>query len=183
MGIYGFNKLTIQDLPDIAFPEIEVSLSLPGAAPSQLETEVARKVEDSIASVSGVKHITTLITDSNVIITISFVLEKEISDALIETKDAIDRIQSELPTDLESPTVSAVRINNSPLMTYAVSSSKSNEDILSWFMDDTMGKLFMSINGVGKFSRIGGANREVRIEVDPVKLTSLNITAADVSGP
>lgn len=95
MGIYGFNKLTIQDLPDIAFPEIEVSLSLPGAAPSQLETEVARKVEDSIASVSGVKHITTLITDSNVIITISFVLEKEISDALIETKDAIDRIQSE----------------------------------------------------------------------------------------
>ena len=181
MGIYGFNKLTIQDLPDIAFPEIEVSLSLPGAAPSQLETEVARKVEDSIASVSGVKHITTLITDSNVIITISFVLEKEISDALIETKDAIDRIQSELPTDLESPTVSAVRINNSPLMTYAVSSSKSNEDILSWFMDDTMGKLFMSINGVGKFSRIGGANREVRIEVDPVKLTSLNITAADVS--
>ena len=181
VGIYGLNKLTIRDLPDIAFPEIEASLSLPGAAPSQLETEVARKVEDSIASVSGVKHMSTSIIDGRVTISITFVLEKAISDALIEVKDAIDRVRPELPTDLEPPTVSAVRINNQPLMTYAVSSSKLNEEDLSWFVDDTLGKLFMSIKGVGRFSRVGGVSREIRIEVDPVKLASLNVTTADIS--
>ena len=180
-GIYGFGKLPIQDLPDIELPQIQVSLSLPGAAPSQLETEVARKVEDAIASVSGVKHISTSITDGSVSITVSFVLEKDISDALMETKDAVDNVRAELPTNLETPTVSAERINNQPLMTYAVSSSKSNEEALSWFMDDTMGKLFMSINGVGRFDRVGGVSREVRIEVDPVKLAALQVTAAEVS--
>ena len=180
-GIYGFSRFTIQDLPDTDFPQIEVSLSLPGAAPSQLETEVARKVEDSIASVSGIKNISTSITDGNVKISLSFVLEKNVSDALTEAKDAIDHIRPDLPTDLEAPTVSAQRINDRALITYAISSSKLNEEALSWFVDHTLGKLFMSIDGVGKFGRLGGVSREVRIEVDPVKLASLNVTAADVS--
>lgn len=180
-GIYGFNKFTIQDLPDIEFPEIEVSLSLPGTAPSQLEAEVARKVEDSIAGVSGVRHISTSITEGSVIISVTFVLEKAVSDALAETKDAVERIRPDLPTDLEPPVVSAARISNDSLMTYAVSSSKMNEEALSWFMDDIMEKAFMSVNGVGRFSRVGGVDREIRVEVDPVKLTSLNVTAADVS--
>lgn len=180
-GMYGLANMTIQDMPDMAFPEIEVALSLPGAAPSQLEAEVARTVEDSIASVSGVHHISTAITDGAVTISITFVLEKSISDALIETKDAVDRVRFELPTDLEPPTISAVRINNNPIMTYAVSSSRLHGESLSWFVDDYMGKLFLSINGVGRFKRIGGVDREVRIEVDPVKLVSLNVTAADIS--
>ncbi|MDA8136566.1 MAG: efflux RND transporter permease subunit [Desulfobacteraceae bacterium] len=180
-GLYGFGRFTIQDLPDIDFPQIEVSLSLPGAAPSQLETELARKVEDSIAAISGVKHISTSITDGSVRIAISFDLEKDISDALIETKDAIDRIRPDLPTDLEAPAVSAARIDGDALMTYAVSSAKLNEEALSWFIDDTLSKRFMSIDGVGKVGRAGGVTREVRVEVDPVKLASLNVTAADVS--
>lgn len=180
-GIYGFNKFTIQDLPDIEFPVVQVSLSLPGAAPSQLETEVARKAEDSIAAVPGVKHLSTSITDGNVAIGVVFTLEKNIADALVETKDAIDRIRPDLPTDLEAPIIAAERINSSALMTYAVSSTKRNEEALSWFVDDTMSKLFMSVNGVGRFSRVGGVSREVRIEVDPVKLASLKVTTADVS--
>ncbi len=180
-GVYGFGRLAIQDLPDIALPQIEVSLSLPGAAPSQLETEVARTVEDSIASVSGVQHISTSITDGKVVMSISFALERDISDALIETKDAIERVRPDLPTDLEAPTVSAELINGDPLMTYAISSSKLNEEGLSWLVDDALGKLFMSIDGVGKFGRVGGTGREVRVEVDPVTLASLNVTAADIS--
>lgn len=180
-GIHGFNNLTIRDLPDIEFPRVEVSLSLPGATPTQLETEVARKAEDAIASIAGVKHLSTSITEGDVSISVSFDLEKDLSDALTETKDALDRIRADLPTDLEAPSVSANRIGGGPLITYSISSSKLDEKSLSWFVDDTVGRLFRSINGVGKFSRVGGVNREVRIEVDPVKLTSLNVTAADIS--
>jgi multidrug efflux pump subunit AcrB len=180
-GIHGFNNLIIRDLPDISFPQVEVSLSLPGATPSQLETEVARKAEDAIVSIVGVKDLSTSITEGNVSIGISFDLEKNLSDALTETKDALDRIRADLPTDLEAPNVSAIRIDGDPLITYSISSSKLDEKSLSWFVDDTVGRLFRSINGVGKFSRVGGVNREVRIEVDPIKLAALNVTAADIS--
>lgn len=180
-GLFAFSQFRVQDLPDIEFPQVSVVLTLPGAAPSQLETEIARKVEDSIATVSGVKNIATSITDGMINIATSFVLEKPVSDALIETKDAIDRVRADLPTDMEPPTVSAVRINSSPLMTYAISSSKRNGEALSWFVDDRLDKIFMSIDGVGQFNRVGGVSREIRIEVDPVKMASLNVSGADIS--
>lgn len=180
-GVYGFGKFTIQDLPDITLPVVEVSLSLPGSTPLQLESEVARKVENTLTNVSGVRHITTAITDGQLRLGISFALEKNIADALTETKDAVERIRAELPSNLEAPSVAAVRINGSPLMTYAVASSTLDEDALSWLVDDTLAKHFMGIKGVGQFRRIGGVNREVRITVDPVTLAALNITVADVS--
>ncbi|MCC7038645.1 MAG: efflux RND transporter permease subunit [Alphaproteobacteria bacterium] len=180
-GVYGFKNLPIQNLPDIELPTAIVSVSLPGAAPAQLETEVARKVEDSIATVSGIKHISTSITDGAVSITVQFVLEKSLSDALIETKDAVDHVRADLPTDVLPPTVSAVRVGGQPLMTFTISSAKMDEEALSWFVDDTVSKTMLALSGVGKFDRVGGVNREIRIDVDPARLSSLGATAADVS--
>jgi multidrug efflux pump subunit AcrB len=180
-GIAGFNALPIQNFPDMDLPTVKITLSLPGAAPSQLETEVARKVEDSLATLSGLKHINTSITDGMVSITAEFVLEKPLSDALIETKDAVDSVRSDLPTDLLQPTVSSVTIGADPLVTYAVSSSKMDEEALSWFVDDTLGKTLLSVKGVGKFERIGGLSREVRITVDPAKMAALGVSATEIS--
>src|SRR3546814_1568308 len=87
-GIWGFNQLRVQNLPDVDMPTVDVSLTLPGAAPAQLETEVARRVEDALSSVTGVKHLRTSITDGSVAISVEFLLEKNLSDALVETKDA-----------------------------------------------------------------------------------------------
>src|SRR3546814_12229119 len=75
------------------------SLTLPGAAPAQLETEVARRVEDALSSVTGVKHLRTSITDGSVAISVEFLLEKNLSDALVETKDAIDGVRSDLRSE------------------------------------------------------------------------------------
>lgn len=180
-GVYGFRNLPIQNLPDIELPTAIVSLSLPGAAPAQLETEVARKVEDSIATVSGIKHISTSITDGSVAITVQFVLEKPLSDALIEVKDAVDHVRADLPTDVLPPTVSAVRVGGAPLMTFTISSTRMDEEALSWFVDDTISKTLLAQPGVGKFDRVGGVSREIRVDVDPARLSSLGATAADVS--
>lgn len=180
-GLYGFKNLPIQNLPDIELPMVTIALSLPGAAPAQLESEIARKVEDSVATLSGLKHIATSITDGLVSVNVEFVLEKPLSDALIETKDAVDRVRQELPSDLEPPTVTAVQIGRDPLGTYAISSDRMSEEELSWFVDDTVGKTMLSITGVGKFDRLGGVTREVRIEVDPSRMTAMGVTAAEVS--
>src|SRR3546814_13955553 len=111
-GIWGFNQLRVQNLPDVDMPTVDVSLTLPGAAPAQLETEVARRVEDALSSVTGVKHLRTSITDGSVAISVEFLLETNLSDALVETKDAYDRVLSALPADLRVHVGTAVPPGN-----------------------------------------------------------------------
>ena len=180
-GAWGFHILPIQNFPDLDLPTVTVTLAQPGAAPAQLETEVARPVEDSLATLSGLKHLRTTVTDGQVSISVEFVLEKKLSDALIETKNAVDQVRSTLPQDLLQPTVSAVTVGGQSLLDYAISDPNMSEEELSWFVDNTVSKTVLGVNGVGQFNRVGGVQREVRVEVDPVKLTALGITAADVS--
>ena len=180
-GIWGFHELPVQNLPDIDLPTINISLVQPGAAPAQLETEVARKVEDSLATLTGLKHLYTTITDGQVAISVQFVLEKNLSDALIETKNAVDRVRSDLPTDLQQPAVTSVTSAGDAILVYSVASSRMDEEALSWYADDTLAKTVLGIPGVARFERVGGVQREVRIEVDPARLNALGVTAADVS--
>ncbi|MDD4913099.1 MAG: efflux RND transporter permease subunit [Sideroxydans sp.] len=180
-GLYGFRQLPIANLPDLDLPMVTINLSQPGAAPGQLETEVARKVENSLATLSGIKHVRTAITDGQVQINIEFILEKKLSDALIETKDAVDRVRSDLPADLQQPSISAVRAAREATVVYAVASSRLDEEALSWFVDDKVSKAVLGVPGIGRFERVGGVQRQVRVEVDPARLTGMGVTAADVS--
>ena len=180
-GIWGFRALPIQNFPDLDLPTITVALVQPGADPQQMETEIARRVEDSLASLSGLKHLRTTITDGRVSIAVEFVLEKNLSDALIETRNAVDRVRSDLPSDMQQPVVSAITFGGAPIQTYSVAAPQMDEEALSWFVDDTVARTVLAVPGVGRFDRIGGVSREVRIEVDPVRLAALGITAADVS--
>ncbi|WP_115560790.1 efflux RND transporter permease subunit [Xanthomonas arboricola] len=180
-GVYGFRNLSIQALPDMDLPTVTVALTQPGAAPAQLETEVARKVEDSIATVSGLRHLRTTISDGQVQIVAEFHLEKSLSDALIETKDAVDRVRSSLPPELLQPAISAVTETGTPILTYAVTSTTLDETALSWFVDDTVSKALLKVPGVGRVQRLGGVQREIRVEVDPVQMTALGVTTSDVS--
>jgi multidrug efflux pump subunit AcrB len=110
-----------------------------------------------------------------------FALEKSLSDALIETKDAVDRVRSDLPTELLQPAVSARTESGSPILIYSISSQAMDEVALSWFVDDTLSKALVEVPGVGRVQRLGGAQREVRVDVDPVQMNALDVTAADVS--
>ncbi len=180
-GLRGFQQLSVQSMPDLELPAVTVRVTQPGAAPAQMETEVARKLEDSIAGLAGIKHVHTTIRDGLVTITAEFVLEKALSDALIETKDAVDRVRSNLPVAMQQPSISAVNVNNAPMLTYAVSSTRMDEETLSWFVDSNLAKAVQAIPGVGRFERLGGVTREVRVEVDPVRMASLGVTATEVS--
>lgn len=180
-GIMGFNKLPIQNLPDVDLPTINITLTQPGAAPAQLETEVARKVEDALATVSGLKHLRTSITDGQVQITAEFVLEKSLQDALVDAKNAVDSVRSQLPTDLQQPIVSAVTVGGDAVLVYAVAAADMSEESLSWFIDDTVGKAILTVPGVGRIDRVGGLTRQVRVAVDPVRMAAQGVTAVDIS--
>lgn len=182
MGLIGLKQLGIQNFPDMDFPTVTVSASLEGAAPAQLETEVARKIEDQLASLGGVEHITTTITDGAVNISVQFELEKNSEEALNQVRNAVDSVRGQLPAEMEAPTVSKVTTSGNPILTYTVQSSRMDEEALSWFVDNEVSKALLSTKGVGKLARLGGVDREVLVALDPAKLSGLGISAATVAG-
>ena len=181
MGVMSFRWMKIQQFPDIDLPTVSVVASLPGAAPAQMETEVARKLENSVATLQGVKHIYTKVQDGSATVTVEFRLEKPTQEALDEVRDAVSRIRSDLPGDMRDPVISRMNLAGSPILTFTVASSRMDDEALSWFVDNTVTRRMLAVRGVGAVTRVGGVDRELRVELDPMRMLSLGITAADVS--
>ncbi len=181
MGLMAFKAMKIQNFPDIDLPTVTVTASLPGASPSQLETEVARKLENSIATLQGVKHIYTTVQDGTAIVTTEFRLEKPTQEAVDDVRAAVARVRSDLPGDLRDPVVTKMELAGAPILTYTIASTRMDDEALSWFVDNAVTKQLLSVRGVGSVARVGGVTREVRVELDPARLQALNATAADIS--
>ena len=181
-GLMSFKSMKVQNMPDLDLPTISIAASLPGASPSQLETEVAQKIENSIATISNLKHITTKIQDGSVSITAEFQLEKAGQEALDDVRSAVAKVRSDLPTELPDPIVTKLDIASSPILAFTVTSLvQHDEEALSWFVDDVVAKKLLSVRGVGAINRVGGVNREISIAIDPLKLQALGITTAEIS--
>lgn len=180
-GMLSFKSMKIQNFPDLDLPTITVSASLPGASPAQLEAEVARKIENAIATLQGLKHITSKVQDGNVTITSEFRLEKPVQEALDDVRSAVSKVRADLPGDMRDPIVTKLDLAGSPIFAFTVSSPQRDDEALSWFVDDTIARRLLAVRGVGAVNRVGGVNREITIALDPVKLQALGATAADIS--
>ena len=180
-GLLGFQQMKIQQFPDIDLPTINVTASLPGTAPAQMETEVARKIENAVASLQGVKNIYTKVQDGVAIVTVEFRLEKPTQEALDDVRSAVSRVRSDLPGELRDPVINKLELAGAPILTYTVASSRMDDVALSWFVDNEVTKAMLAVRGVGSVARVGGVAREVRVELDPARLLALNATAADIS--
>lgn len=180
-GVFSLHKLGIQKFPDMDLPTIKIMASLEGAAPAQLETEVARKIEDKLASLTKLDHITTTITDGLVSISVSFEIDKNTEEALNEVRNAVDSVKADLPASMNSPTVSKVTTAGGSILTYTIDASNMSEEELSWFVDNVVAKHLMSVKGVASVSRIGGIDREIHVDLDPALMAGMGVTIADVS--
>jgi multidrug efflux pump subunit AcrB len=180
-GILAFRAMKIQQFMDIDLPTVTVTATLPGAAPAQMETEVARKIENSVATVQGIKHIYTKVQDGTATVTVEFRLEKPVQEAVDDVRDAVSRIRSDLPGDLRDPVIGRISVSGAPILTYTVASQRMDDEALSWFVDNTVTKAMLAVRGVGAVARVGGVTREIRVELDPARLLALNATAADIS--
>ncbi len=181
LGLLGFQRLGVQNFPDMDFPVINISATLEGAAPDQLETEVARKIEDQLTSLRLLDHITTTISDGNVNVSVSFTIDKNTNEALDEVRNAVDGAMPDLPAALKTPVVSKITASNDALVTYEVRSTRMDEEALSWFIDNDVAKALQSVKGVAKVARIGGVTREVHVDLSPTLMAGLGIAAADVA--
>ena len=180
-GLVGFRAMKVQNFPDVDLPMVNVIAALPGASPAQLETEVARKIENALATVQGVKHIYTTLQDGVATLMVEFRLEKPTQEAVDDVRDAVSRVRSDLPADLRDPIIQKVGLAGMPILTYTVASARMDDEALSWFVDNQVAKAMLAIPGVGAVTRVGGATRELRVELDPARLLALNASAADLS--
>ena len=180
-GFIAFGAMKIQNFPDLDVPTITVNASLPGAAPSQLETDVARKLENALAPLQGLKHITTKVQDGVVNISAEFRMEKPAQEAVDEVRSAIQGVRADLPSDLRDPIVQKLNLAGTPVLAYTVRSSRMDDEALSWLVDNEITRKLLSVRGVGAVNRVGGVTREVRIALDVNRLQSLGLTASEVS--
>lgn len=181
VGLMSFRMTNVQDFPDIEVPIVTVNTRLEGASPTQMETEVARKIENSVASIGLVKHVHSSISDSSAITTVEFDLEKDSTEAINDVRDAISRVRGDLPGEIKDPIITKANTSGRSILTYSVTSAQIDEQDISWYVDNDVAKAMLTVKGVGRVSRIGGVDREIRVEIDPAKLLALKVPAADIS--
>ncbi len=181
LGWQSFNAMPVTRFPNIDVPFVVVTVMQAGAAPAEMETQITKEIEDAVAGIAGVKDIESTVTDGSSRTLVKFRMEVPTDKAVQDVKDAIDKIRGDLPGDAEPPIVNRVDVEGQAIMTFAVTAPNMTMEELSWFVDDKIKRSLQGRPGVGQVDRYGGADREIRIELDPVKLGSFGITAPQVS--
>ncbi len=180
-GIVAFIRLPITLNPDVSAPFVQVTISEPGAAPSEIETQILQKVEGAVAGIGNVKNITSWATEGVAQTIVEFRIGTPIDRATSDVRDAVARVRADLPQGIQEPQVRRIDIDGGPIVYYAVSSTSMSEEQLSWFVDDTITKRLLAVSGVAQVTRSGGVNREMRVDLDPARMESYGITAGEVS--
>jgi multidrug efflux pump subunit AcrB len=181
LGVVAFLRLPIDLNPDIAYPMVSVTILQPGAAPTEMETQIAQKVEGSIASIGNVRNITTYIIEGSVDIFLEFQIGTPIDRAVTDVRDAVAKVRTDLPLGIMEPLVQRQDADGDAISYYAVTTTGSTPEELSWFIDNTVTKRLLAVPGVAQISRSGGVSREIRVELDPARLQALGLTAVEVN--
>lgn len=181
LGLYGFSQMKVQQFPDIDLPGVVTTITLPGATPDQLESDIAKKVENKITNIEGVKNIRTTLQTGAVTIFTEFELEKPNDEALDDVRSAVSEVQGDLPAAANPPIISKVSTSGFPVATYSVSVDGMSEAELSWFVDDALTRQFSNIAGVGSISRIGGIERQILVKPKLDVMTALSMPISQLS--
>jgi len=180
-GWISYGALPIKNFPNIEFPAVFVTVTRSGAAPAEMETQITRPIENSLAGLSNVQAIASTVTQGSSTTQIQFFLGENLQKATDEVRSKVDQIRNNLPRDIDPPVVQRLDFDNQPIITYAVSAPAMSEADLSWFIDNTLARTLQASPGVGQVQRIGGVDREINILIDPERLAAQGLTAAQVN--
>ncbi|MCW2349705.1 multidrug efflux pump subunit AcrB [Sphingobium sp. B1D7B] len=180
-GIIAFSRMAVVDNPDIDFPAVNVTISQPGAAPTEIETQITQRVEAAVRSINGVDEIQSTASEGSSQTFVQFQIGVDSNVATQEVKNAVDQIRSDLPDGILEPFVQKVEVGGAEIAFFSVQASDMTIEQLSWFVDDTVAKRLLGIEGMARVGRGGGVDREIRVTLDPAKMQSLGVTASQVN--
>ena len=180
-GLVSFATMQVNNDPDIDFPIVIVSVSQPGAAPTELENQVTQKVEAAVRSLSGIDEINSNVTEGNSVTIVQLDIGTPIDRAVEDVRSALQQIRGNLPDGILEPQVERANTTGNDLANYAAISTDMTIEQLSWYIDNTVTKELQSVSGMATVERNGGVSREIRVKLDPDKLQSLGLTASQVN--
>ncbi|MEZ5936745.1 MAG: efflux RND transporter permease subunit [Hyphomonadaceae bacterium] len=180
-GIFAYASLPIKQFPNIAFPAVNVTVIQDGAAPTEMENQVTRLVENAIASLPDIEQLASDVTLGVSTTVVQFRIGADLQKAKDDVRSRVDQIINDLPQDIQPPRIEALDFTGGTLMSFAVSNPDLSPTELAWFIDDTIARRLQAVKGVGQVGRVGGVDREINVVLDPVRMASLGVTAAQVN--
>jgi HAE1 family hydrophobic/amphiphilic exporter-1 len=179
LGLFSYIKLNVDLYPDVDIPFVIVTTVLPGAGPEQIETDVTKKIEDAVNPVAGVDYIQSTSQENLSLVIIAFKLEVDGKSAAQDVREKIAAIRATMPTEIKDPVIQRYDAQSFPIFSLTVSGNKSAKEITT-FTKDVVKKRLENIPGVGSVDLVGGAEKEVQIEIDAARLQAYNISIQDV---
>ncbi|MBA4762548.1 efflux RND transporter permease subunit [Sphingomonas sp.] len=180
-GFVSFARMDVNNDPDIDFPIVWVSISQPGAAPSELETQVTQRVEAAVRSLQGIDQIESTVSEGNSQTVIQLDIGTPIDRAVSDVRDAIAQIRGDLPDGILEPLVGRANTSDQEIATFTATGTDMTIEQLSWYVDNTVANELLSIDGLSGVERIGGVSREIRVILNLPKIQSLGLTASQVN--
>jgi multidrug efflux pump subunit AcrB len=180
-GIVSFSTMEVNNDPDIDFPVVIISIAQPGAAPTELETQVTQQVEAAIRSLQGIDEIDSTVTEGSSTTVVQLNIGTPIDRAVEDVRSAIQQVRSNLPDGILEPQVERANTTGNDLASYAAVSTDMTIEQLSWYIDNTVAKSLLSVPGMATVSRNGGVDREIRVILDPARLQAQGLTASQVN--
>ncbi|ARP97859.1 efflux RND transporter permease subunit [Pseudorhodoplanes sinuspersici] len=181
LGLVSFSKLRLNNLPDIDPPTVTVSVVWAGAAPTEIETQVTRLIEDSVTGLGNVNHVRSTVNEGISSSNVEFAIGTDIDRATNDVRNAVMSTRSKLPQAALDPIIQRVDATGQAVLTFIVDAPAMAPDDLSWFIDNDIAKAALAVPGVSRISRSGGVDAEISVKLDPDRLMALGLTAFEVS--
>jgi multidrug efflux pump subunit AcrB len=180
-GFVSFMRMPVNQSPEITFPGVYVQISQPGAAPTELETQVTQKVEAAVRNLEGVEEINSTVSEGSSGTFVQFSIETPVDRATTDVRDAISQIRGSLPEGIIEPQVQRVNINGGSLANFSVEATDMTMEQLSWFVQDTVSRRLLAIDGMQQVETHGAVDREIRVILKPEKMQAQGITASQLN--
>jgi multidrug efflux pump subunit AcrB len=179
-GIVSFTQMGVSNMPDISFPAVMINVTQPGAAPTEMETQVTQKIESAVRSVNGVDEVSSSVKDGISTTFVQFDVGTPVDRATEDVRNAVQQIRGNLPDGILEPQVSRVDFG-ATLAYYSVDSTSMTLEQLSWFVDNTIAKRLLHVSHMAAVIRGGGVSREIKVTLDAPRMQALRVTAAEVN--
>ncbi|HEU4968070.1 efflux RND transporter permease subunit [Sphingomonas sp.] len=180
-GFISFMRMDVNQMPDVAFPGVTISVNQPGAAPTEMETQVTQRVEAAVRAISGVEDISSRVDEGQSFTIVQFTIGTPVDRAVNDVRNALAQIRSQLPDGILEPQVTRMDADGGPIAYFSVQATDMTLEELSWYVDNTVAKQLLSISGMAAVQRGGGVSREIRVILDPAKLQAQGLTAVQVN--
>lgn len=181
-GIVSFMRMDVTDQPDVEFPAVRVSIAQPGASPTEIENQITQRVESALRAINGVNSIQSTAREGSSQTFVEFEIGTNLIEAVNEVETAIDGVRGSLPDGILEPQVNKVNVVGEPIGYIAVEANDMTIEQLSWFIDDTVAKRLLKIEGMAEVNRFGGVDREIEVILDPARMQSFGVTASQING-